>query len=133
VVIHHAAAMYTRDGRELPIGPFSGDLAGLVSETPVAVAHARRAHTEFAIGIPAYLSGALGVVVGIAALSGPLGWVVIGIGTSAMATGLGLMGAAVTHAIDAVNIHNDAAPENPSRVGRNNVNAERDAVSAAVH
>ena len=108
VVIHHAAAMYAKDGRELPIGPFSGELEGLVSDTPAAAVHARRAHTQFMIGIPTYLTGAAGVIVGVVVLSGPVGWVVVGIGVSTLGTGLGFMGAGFTHAVDAVNIHNDA-------------------------
>lgn len=103
--------MYEKDGRELPIGPFSGDLEGVVQDSPAAAVHARKAHTQFIIGVPAYVAGLAGVIVGVAALSGPIGWVVIGIGAGAAGTGLGLMGAGVTHAVDAVNIHNDAASQ----------------------
>ena len=111
VVIHHAGAMYVKDGRELPIGPFNGDLEGLVAETPEAAAHARKGHTQFMFGVPGYLLGAAGVVVGVAALSGPVGWVVIGAGAATAGTGLSLMGAGLTHAVDAVNIHNDAVSQ----------------------
>jgi hypothetical protein len=41
-------------------------------------------------------------------LSGPVGWVVLGVGAATGGTGLGLLGAGFTHVIDAVNIHNDA-------------------------
>ena len=108
VVIHHAAPVYVKDGREVPIGPFGGDLETLVSDTPAAAVHARKSHTQLAIGVPTYLTGVAGVIVGIAALSGPVGWVVIGIGGLAAGTGLGFMGSGFTHAVDAVNIHNDA-------------------------
>jgi hypothetical protein len=37
--------------------------------------------------------------------------VVIGIGALTAGTGLGFMGSGFTHAVDAVNIHNDAASE----------------------
>jgi hypothetical protein len=111
VVIHRGAVTYEKDGRELPVGPFTGDLEGLVQDRPAAAVHARTAHTQFIIGVPAYVAGLAGVIVGIAALSGPIGWVVIGLGASTAGTGLGLMGAGVTHAVDAVNIHNDAASQ----------------------
>lgn len=111
LVIHYAAPVYVKDGREVPIGPFGGDLASLVADTPAAATHARKSHTQLAIGVPTYLTGVAGVIVGIAALSGPVGWVVIGVGALTAGTGLGFMGSGVTHAIDAVNIHNDAASE----------------------
>lgn len=111
VVIHHGAATYVKDGREVPIGPFSGDLQGLVANVPSAAAHAHTAHTQFAIGVPTYMTGLAGVVVGIAVLSGPIGWVAIGVGAVTAGTGLGFMGAGLTHAVDAVNIHNDAASD----------------------
>ena len=92
VVIHHAAAVYVKDGREVPIGPFGGDLASLLADTPAAAMHARKSHTQLAIGVPTYMTGIAGVIVGIAALSGPVGWVVIGIGAVTAGTGLGFMG-----------------------------------------
>jgi hypothetical protein len=100
--------MYVKDGQEQPVGPFAGSLAALVADVPVAAAHARTAHTQFAVGVPAYVIGLGGVVVGIAVLSGPIGWVVIGAGAATAGTGLGLMGNGLTHAVDAANIHNDA-------------------------
>jgi hypothetical protein len=108
LVIHHAAAMYVKHGRESPIGPFAGDLEELVADSPNAAAQAHQAHTQFVIGVPAYLTGVVGVIVGVAALSGPIGWTVIGLGAATAGTGLGLMGSGFTHAVDAVNIHNDA-------------------------
>jgi hypothetical protein len=99
--------MYMKDGHTSPIGPFSGSLKGLVTDVPAAATHAHTAHIQFAVGVPAYVTGLGGVVLGIAVLSGPIGWVVIGIGAAAAGTGLGLMGAGVTHAVDAVNIYND--------------------------
>jgi hypothetical protein len=73
--------------------------------------HARKSHTQLAVGVPTYLTGVAGVIVGIAALSGPVGWVVIGVGALTAGTGLGFMGSGVTHAIDAVNIHNDTTSD----------------------
>jgi uncharacterized iron-regulated membrane protein len=91
VVVRHAAPFYVKDGREVPIGPFGGDLESLVTETPAAAAHARKAHTQLAFGVPTYLTGITGVIVGIAVLSGPVGWVVIGVGALTAGTGLGFM------------------------------------------
>ncbi len=107
VVIHHGAPAYVKDGRQLSIGPFSGHLEELVADVPAAAAHAGKAHTELMVGVPAYLGGLGGVVLGIVLLSGPIGWVVIGVGAAATGTGLWLMGAGVTHAVDAMNIHDD--------------------------
>ena len=111
MVIHHGAAAYVKDGRELPIGPLGGDLEGLVSDVPAAAAHAHTARRQFTIGVPTYMTGLAGVVVGIAALSGPVGWVVIGVGAATAGTGLGFLGAGLTHAVDAVNLHNDASSD----------------------
>ena len=117
VVVRHAAPFYVKDGREVPIGPFGGDLESLVTDTPAAVAHARKAHTQLAIGVPTYLTGITGVIIGIAVLSGPVGWVVIGVGALTAGTGLGFIGSGFTHATDAVNIHNDAVSDiSPARV-----------------
>jgi hypothetical protein len=102
--------MFVKDGQEQPIGPFGGQLGALVADVPAAAAHAHTAHTRFAVGVPAYVTGLGGVVIGIAVLSGPIGWLVIGAGAATAGTGLGLMGNGLTHAIDAVNIHNDAVP-----------------------
>lgn len=111
MVIHHGAAVYVKDGRELPIGAFIGDLEGLVAVVPAAAAHAHAAHTQLAVGVPTYMTGLAGVVVGIAVLSGPIGWVVIGVGAATAGMGLGFMGTGLTHALDAVNIHNDTASD----------------------
>lgn len=108
LVVHHAAILYTKDGHEFPVGPFSGHLPGLVADSPGAASHARTANTQLKIGVPAYLVGIGGIIVAVLALSGPAGWVTIGAGASAAGTGLGFMGAGVTHIIDAVNLHNEA-------------------------
>jgi hypothetical protein len=97
--IDHAAAVYVKDGRVAPVGPFSGSLVEMVSETPAAAAHAHTAHRQFQIGIPSYLVGAGGVAVGVFLLSGPVGWVVIGTAVAAVGTGLSFMGAGLTHAV----------------------------------
>lgn len=109
--IHHAAAVYVKDGQAKAVGPFSGELPGLVAETPAAAVQAHRANRQFQIGIPFYLTGVGGVLVGAIVLSGPVGWLVLGGAVSVLATGLGFMGAGLTNAIDAVNIHNDAISE----------------------
>jgi hypothetical protein len=107
VVIHNGAAMYVKNGRETAIGPLGGGLEELVAEVPAAAVHARTAHTQLAVGIPFYVVGIAGVFIGLVVLSGPVGWVLVGVGASSGGTGLGLMGAGFTHAVDAVNIHND--------------------------
>ena len=116
VVIRHAAPFYVKDGREVPIGPLGGDREGLVTDTPAAAAHARKAYTQLAIGVPTYVTGITGVIIGIAVLSGPVGWVVIGVGAFTAGTGFGFIGSGFTHATDAVNIHNDAADAVPARL-----------------
>jgi hypothetical protein len=108
LVIRHGSIAYTKAGREIPVGPFGGDLEGLVSDAPAATAPARRARHQLTAGVPMYVGGLGGVVVGILALSGPVGWIVIGVGAAMGGSGLCLMGAGVTNGIDAVNIHNDA-------------------------
>jgi hypothetical protein len=107
LVVHHGSVVYVQNGRETPIGAMGGDLPGLVAATPAAAAHARKARTELGVGVPSYVVGLGGVVVGLTVLSGPIGWVVLGVGACLGGTGLGLMGAGVTNAIDAVNMHND--------------------------
>jgi len=108
LLIRHGGPYYVKDGQQFPIGPLGGDLPSLVATSPAAVAHARAARADLAVGVPCYITGVGTVVVGILALSGPVGWVVIGAGGAIGGTGIGLMGAGVTHAVDAVNIHNDA-------------------------
>lgn len=123
LVVHHGSVVYVQNGREEPIGAMGGDLPGLVAATPAAVAHARKARTELGVGVPSYVVGLGGVVLGLTVLSGPIGWVVLGVGAGVGGTGLGLMGAGVTNALDAVNIHNDhvggesrsPAPAEPGR------------------
>jgi hypothetical protein len=107
LVIHHGGAMYVLNGREVPIGPLGGDLPGLVSDVPTASASARRARRQLTVGVPGYVGGAGAVVTGLA-LSGPVGWVVLGAGVVMVGVSLTLMGAGLTNAVDAVNLHNDA-------------------------
>jgi hypothetical protein len=114
LVIHHGAALYVQDGRELPVGPFSGNLPALVATCPAALEHARIAHRDLAVGASAYLAGAAGLVIGLLTLSGPAGWVVIGAGATVGGSGIGFLGAGLTHAIDAVNLFNDASLARPS-------------------
>ena len=102
--------MYAKNGRKVPIGPFGGDLEGMLTDMPAAAACAHRAHSEFVLGVPAYLTGVTGVLIGIVALSGPVAWLVVGVGGLTAGTGLGFIGSGVTNAVDAVNIYNDAAP-----------------------
>jgi hypothetical protein len=108
IVIRHGGAMYLKDGHETPIGVFGGGLLRLVEATPAAEAHASTARTELAVGAPCYVGGVTAVLVSLTLLTGPVGWVVLGVGAAVGGTGLGFLGAGVTHAIDAVNIHNDA-------------------------
>jgi len=56
-----------------------------------------KSHTQLAIGVPTYLTGVAGVIVGIAVLSGPVGWVRDWYWALAAGTGLGFMGSGVTH------------------------------------
>lgn len=111
LVISHGGPYYLKDGQKFPVGPLGGDLASLVASSPAAVAHARAARADLTVGVPCYVTGLGVVVVGILALSGPLGWLVMGAGGAIGGTGIGLMGVGVTHAVDAVNIHNDATAD----------------------
>jgi hypothetical protein len=113
LVVEHGGARYLQNGRKTPVGVFSGPLQELVAATPAAAAHAHTAHTELAVGVPCYVTGLAAVVLSLTLLSGPVGWVVLGVGASTGVTGLGLMGAGVTHAVDAVNIHNDHVSQPP--------------------
>jgi hypothetical protein len=107
-VIHRGAAMYVGDGHEVHMGPFSSSLEALVESTPEAAAHARKAHTQLTIGVPIYSVGVAAVATGMLVLSGPIGWVIAGVGVASSVTGLGFMGKGFTHLVDALNIHNDA-------------------------
>lgn len=113
--IKHASAVFVKNGNLVSIGPFTGELEGLVADVPTAAAYAHRAHTQFMIGVPAYLTGVGGVIIGVVLLSGPVGWIVIGSGVSVLGTGLGFMGAGFTNAVDAVNMHNDVVSETGRR------------------
>jgi len=113
-VIHHGAAFYVKDGREVPIGPLGGALEPLIETSPAAVAHARRASRQLSVGVPLYLLSAAAIITGIASSRAPVRWSLIGAGAAGAGTGLSLMGAGVTNLIDAVNIYNGtAAPRAP--------------------
>jgi hypothetical protein len=108
VIIDHGAALYVKDGQRVPIGPLGGDLGSLVGSSPAAAARARRAHGQLAAGVPIYVGGIATLVIGLALSWTPLGWIVVGVGATSIGSGLGLMGAGFTNAVDAINIHNDA-------------------------
>jgi hypothetical protein len=108
LVIHHVGAWYVKDGRETAIGPLGGDLEALVASEPEARRFARRSRHELAVGVPAYVCGLAAVVVGLA-IAKPAGWIVGGAGAVAAGTGVGLMGAGLVDAVDAVNVYNDHA------------------------
>jgi hypothetical protein len=114
LMIHHGAAMYVKDGRQVPIGPLGGDLPSLVSDAPAATTAAHRARHQLSVGVPGYVGGAATVVTGLA-LSGPVGWVVLGVGAAVVGVSLTLIGAGVTNAVDAVNLHNDATAAGTAR------------------
>ena len=116
VVIHSGTAAYVQAGKEVPIGPFGGDLEQLVAADQHARASARRSRHQLQAGVPSYVGGLAGVVVGLA-LSGPIGWVAIGVGAAAAGSGLGLLGAGFTNAVDAVNIYNDTISAPPASHG----------------
>jgi len=109
IVIHHGAAFYIKDGREVPIGPLGGALEPLVETSPDAVSHARRAGRQLGVGVPLYLLSAAAIIVGVTSSRATLRWTFIGTGAAGGATGLSLMGAGLTNIVDAVNIYNDAA------------------------
>jgi hypothetical protein len=114
IVVRHGSGFYVKDGRAVPIGPLGGALEPLVESSPPAAAHARRAVRQFAVGVPLYLLSAAAIVTGIASSRPALHWTLIGTGAAGGATGLGLMGAAFTNLVDAVNIYNDAVVPRPS-------------------
>jgi hypothetical protein len=114
VVIHHGAAFYVKDGREVQIGPLGGALEPLVESAPAAAAHARTARTQLGVGVPLYRLSAVAIITGLASSRAPVRWSLIGAGGAGGVTGLSLMGAGVTNLVDAVNIYNDApAPRAP--------------------
>lgn len=107
VVIRYGGASYVKNDRLYPIGPLGGDLPALVAGNPEATRLARRARTDLAVGVPAYLVGVAAVVLGLLVRK-PMGWGFVGGGVGVGASGLALMGAGFLNAIDAVNVHNDA-------------------------
>jgi hypothetical protein len=110
LVIHHGAALYVKNGQEVPIGPLGGAIEPLIESSPQAVERAHRARRELAFGVPCYLAGAGSVIVGLTSSrwSPSLRWTLIGAGAVSGGTGLGLIGAGVTNIVDAVNIYNDS-------------------------
>jgi hypothetical protein len=107
LAIHRGGAWYVKDGREFAIGPLGGELRALVAASPEAAALAQRSHTELAVGVPAYVVGVAAALAGVL-LRKPLGWGVMGGGIAVGATGMVLMGAGFTNAVDAVNVFNDS-------------------------
>ncbi|HVZ72727.1 MAG TPA: hypothetical protein VHJ20_10170 [Polyangia bacterium] len=105
-VVVRGGLSYFKDGHETPVGPLGGDLEPLVADDAEAVRYARRARHELAFGVPAYLCGIAGVVVGLAT-SKPAGWYVAGAGAAVGVTGIGFMGAGAVNLVDAVNVYND--------------------------
>jgi len=109
LVIHHGEIFYAKDGREVPAGLVGGSLEPLVASSTLAASRAHRAHDQLMFGVPLYVGGLATMAIGLALSWTPVGWIVLGLGAASGGTGLGLMGAGVTNAVDAVNIHNDAA------------------------
>ena len=111
IVIHHGAAMYVKNGQEVPIGPLGGALEPMIETSPEAVSHAQRARRQLAFGVPLYIAGAVTVILGLASSrsSPAVRWTLIGVGAGSGGTGVSLMGAGVTNLVDALNIYNDSA------------------------
>jgi hypothetical protein len=107
IIIHHGAALYVKNGQEVPIGPFGGALEPLVADVPLAATKAHRSHNELAVGVPLYLGGVAALVLRIFVLRGWEGSAALAAGATSTVTGLSLIGAGFTNAVDAVNIHND--------------------------
>jgi hypothetical protein len=111
LIIQHGGAFYVKEGQAYPIGPLGGPLEALVASSPPAVALAQRSRSQLAVGVPLYVVGVAAVVVGLLASPSPtvLKWGLVGGGAASGVTGIGLMGAGVTNAVDAVNVYNDNA------------------------
>jgi hypothetical protein len=109
LIIQHGGAFYVKDGQAYPIGPLGGPLEALVASSPPAVLLAQRSRSQLAVGAPLYVAGVTAVVVGLLASPSPaaLKWGLVVGGAGAGVTGIGLMGAGVTNAVDAVNVYND--------------------------
>ena len=115
LIIHHGAAMYVKDGQEVPIGPLGGALQPLVASVPAAGTMAHRSHNQLAVGVPLYVAGVAALALRLFLLRGWEGSTALGVGATSTVTGLTLIGAGFTNAVDAVNIYNDAAcaPRSP--------------------
>jgi hypothetical protein len=117
---------YVRDGREFAEGPWSGGLEGAVEGNGRAQEEARTAHTFTVAGFVLEVAGlgALGTGVGLnvqhdEGLRSAGTWVALG-GAVAVLTGMVLTATATPHAIDAVNIYNDALDDATTRVADEN-------------
>ncbi len=108
LVLQRGGAWYVKDGKAVPVSAFGGTLLPLVADVPAATAPASRAHHQLMAGVPLYVGGVAGVVVGLALGLTPVGWIVLAAGGASGVTGLGLMGAGVSNTVDAINLHNDA-------------------------
>jgi hypothetical protein len=108
IIIHHGAALYVKNGQAFPVGPLGGALEPLVASSPPAALRAHRAYEQLAAGIPLYLGGAASLIIGLTLVRSPGRWALIGAGTASAVTGLGLLGAGFSNAVDAVNIYNDS-------------------------
>ena len=99
--------MYVKNGQEFPVGPLGGALEPLVVSVPPAAALAHRARNQLIAGVPLYVGGVAAVLIGLALSGGSAPWIVRGAGAASAGTGLILIGAGFTNAVDAVNVYND--------------------------
>jgi hypothetical protein len=113
-VIHHGTALYVKDGQEYVVGPLGGPLEPLVASSPAAARLAHRARHQLAAGVPLYVGGLAAVLIGLAMSGGSTPWIVRGAGAAAGVTGLCLIGAGFTNAVDAINVYNDQVSTPPA-------------------
>jgi hypothetical protein len=106
-VIHRGTAMYVKNGQEFAVGPLGGALEPLVASSPTAAALAHRARNQLTAGVPLYVGGVAAVVIGLVLSGGSAPWIARGAGAASAGTGLVLIGAGFTNAVDAVNVYND--------------------------
>jgi hypothetical protein len=107
LIVEHGGVAFLKNGHASPVSPLGGDLPELVAADADAVRAARRARHQLAFGVPAYVLGFAGVLVGLS-LGKPAKWPVVAGGAVLGVSGLASMGAGATNAIDAVNRYNDA-------------------------
>jgi len=108
LIIRHGAAIYVKDGQEVPIGPFGGALEPLLASVPSAARMAHRSHNQLAAGVPLYVGGVAALVLRVFLLRHWEGTAALGAGATSTVAGLSLIGAGFTNAVDAVNTYNDA-------------------------